>query len=192
MNPSRFSALPLLVALVLPLMTAACGLPLAVTAVSYGADGISLATTQKSGADHLASMASKKDCAIWRMFRNIPICKEREDGRDPYDVDYNTPDRMVSEAGIEYQSPPRYAIDAPATSWDAAAYNKPAPAPLQPAAEPVTAVAEAPAAEVAPPAALPPHKVAAHPKKTAAAKSKAKARPVAARKPSPDQAASRL
>lgn len=171
----------------LSLLTGACAAPLALTAASYGADGISVATTNKTGADHLVSMASKKDCAIWRMVRNIPICKERPDGHDPYDVDYTTPERVVSEAGVEYLSPPQPPAGAPATSWDAAAYKPVPAAPAQPA-EPVTAVAEAapaPAPAVRAPAS--PQKVAGHPKKTAA-----KTKPAPARKPSPDQAASRL
>ena len=187
MNSSRL-LLRLVAVLTLPLLAGACAAPLALTAASYGADGVSMAATNKTGSDHLMSMASKKDCALWRMFRNNPICKDRADSHDPYDVDYTTPDRVVSEAGVEYLSPPRPPADAPATSWNAAAY-KPAPAlPAQPV-EPVTAVAEAappPAAAAAP---TPPHKVAAHPRKAAA---KVKAKPVAARKPSPDQAASRL
>ncbi len=173
----------------LSLLTGACAAPLALTAASYGADGISVATTNKTGADHLISMTSKKDCAIWRMVRNIPICKERADGHDPYDVDYTTPERVVSEAGVEYLSPPRPPADAPATSWDAAAYKPVPAAPAQPA-EPVTAVAEAvPAPATVARAPASPQKVAGHTKKTAA---KAKAKPAPARKPSPDQAASRL
>ena len=57
----------------LALLTGACGAPLAVSAVSYGSDGAMLAATHKTGTDHLASMVSKKDCALWRAFR----------GRDP-------------------------------------------------------------------------------------------------------------
>ena len=196
MSFPRLARLPLLMVLALPLMTAACGVPIALTAASYGADGVLLATTQKTGADHLVSMASKKDCAIWRTFRNIPICKDREAGvGDPYDVDYNTPDRVVSEAGVQYLSSPRAPANAPASSWDAAAY-KPAPTgPTQPT-EPVTAVAEAappPAVEAAPqPAASAKPVTPSHPKKATRA---AKAKPVKAPKAKPasqDQAASRL
>ena len=49
----------------------------AVSAVSYGADGVSLADSGKSTTDHFASMVSKQDCALWRMFRNQKICRER-------------------------------------------------------------------------------------------------------------------
>jgi hypothetical protein len=188
MNLLRLPILACLAA-ALPLVTAGCGAPLALTAVSYGADGVSVATTNKTGTDHLISMASKKDCALWRMFRNNPICKDRPDGHDPYDVDYTTPERVVSEQGVEYLSPPRPPADAPASSWDAAAY-KPAPAlPTPPVVEPVTAVAgAAPGADVAPVAAQP-RKIAAFPKKKAA---KPKVASAKVRKPSPDQVASRL
>ncbi len=192
MNILGFARLSSLAILALPLLTAACAAPLALTAVSYGADGVSLAATNKTATDHLISMASKQDCALWRMMRNKPICKEREDGHDPYDVDYTTPDRVVSEAGVEYLSPPRPPAGAPVSSWNAAAYKQAPASPTQPV-EPVTAVAEAaPAAEVMPPSAsiapvAPRQKLAAHPKKTAA-----KGKPVKARKPSPDQAPSRL
>lgn len=125
------------------LLTGACGAPLAVSAVSYGSDGAMLVATDKTGTDHLASMVSKKDCALWRAFRGREICKEREEGaKDPYAVDYNEPQRSVSEDGTTYGPPLRPAPDAPAASWDAAAY-KPGPTPTPAPAEPVTAVADA-------------------------------------------------
>ena len=138
-------ALPLVVGLAL--LTGACGAPLAVSAVSYGSDGAMLATTNKSVTDHLASMVSKKDCAMWRALKGREVCREREEGaKDPYAVDYNEPQRSVSEdGGVKYGPPLHAAANAPASSWDAAAYKAapatPAPAPARP--EPVTAVAEA-------------------------------------------------
>lgn len=127
----------------LALLTGACGAPLAVSAVSYGSDGAMLVATDKTGTDHFASMVSKKDCALWRLFRGREVCKEREEGaKDPYAVDYNEPQRSVSEDGTTYGPPLRAAPDAPAASWDAAAY-KPGPAPSPAPAEPVTAVADA-------------------------------------------------
>jgi hypothetical protein len=131
----------------LALLTGACGAPLAVSAVSYGSDGAMLVATDKTGTDHLASMVSKKDCALWRLFRGRQVCKEREEGaKDPYAVDYNEPQRSVSEDGTTYGPPLRAAPDAPAASWDAAAY-KTSPTPSPAPAEPVTAVAEAVPAE---------------------------------------------
>ncbi|MGZ3341000.1 MAG: hypothetical protein ACXU9B_14545 [Reyranella sp.] len=149
--------IPLLLPLALGLafLTGACGAPLAVTGASYAADGSLLATSNKTATDHLASMISKKDCALWRAFRGRPVCKEREGDKDPYNVDYNQPQRMVSEDGVQYAPPLRAAPDAPAASWDAAAY-KAAPAPAAPAV-PVTAVADATpdSAAAAPPPAAP-------------------------------------
>src|ERR1700704_4881495 len=123
-------AIPLFLPLVVGLafLTGACGAPLAVTGASYAADGSLLATSNKTATDHLASMISKKDCALWRAFRGRPVCKEREGDKDPYNVDYTQPQRMVSEDGVQYAPPLRAAPDAPAASWDAAA-SKAAPTP---------------------------------------------------------------
>jgi hypothetical protein len=168
-------AIPLFLPLVvgLALLTGACGAPLAVTGASYAADGGLLVASDKSATDHLASMVSKKDCALWRVFKGRPVCKEREGDKDPYDVDYTQPQRMVSEEGVQYAPPLRAQPDAPAASWDAAAYKTTPAAP----AVPVTAVADAapdPAPTAAPPAAP-------KPKKAKAARS--------VKKPSRDRAA---
>ncbi len=153
-RPSILS-LPLIVGLAL--LAGACGAPLAVTAGGYAADGTLAVTGNKTSSDHLASMMSKKDCSFWRVFRNTEVCRERGEGTDPYSVDYNEPQRSVSEDGVKYGPPLRPASDAPATSWDASAYNA-APASRSPAAaEPVTAVADAtPTQAAALPAAAPP------------------------------------
>ena len=166
-------AIPLFLPLGLALLTGACGAPLAVTGASYAADGGLLVASDKSATDHLASMVSKKDCALWRVFKGRPVCKEREGDKDPYDVDYTQPQRMVSEEGVQYAPPLRAQPDAPAASWDAAAYKTTPAAP----AVPVTAVADAapdPAPTAAPPAAP-------KPKKAKAARS--------VKKPSRDRAA---
>jgi hypothetical protein len=86
-------------------------------------------------------MVSKQDCALWRVIKGRAICKEREGDHDPYNVDYNAPQRMVSEDGVQYAAPLRPSADAPATAWDAAAYKAPPAAPAPPSG-PVTAVAE--------------------------------------------------
>jgi len=134
-----FIFLPLVAGMVL--LTGACGAPLAVTGASYAADGGMLVASNKTATDHLASMVSKKDCALWRVFRGRTVCKEREGDKDPYAVDYTEPQRMVGEDGVQYAPPLHAAPDAPAASWDAAAY-KSAPAPAAPS-PPVTAVADA-------------------------------------------------
>src|SRR5712672_25660 len=169
-------AIPLFLPLVMGLafLAGGCGSPL-VTGASYAADGSLLATSNKTATDHLASMISKKDCALWRAFRGRPVCKEREGDKDPYNVDYTQPQRMVSEDGVQYAPPLRASADAPAASWDAAAY-KHAPAQAAPSV-PVTAVADA-APDPAPTAAAP---AASKPKKAKTARS--------VKKPSRDQAA---
>ena len=186
MSFPRLSLLVLPVALGLPLLTGACGAPVAVAAVSYGTDGVSLVETGKTGTDHLASMVSKKDCALWRVFRNQSVCRPQEGNPNPYKVNYDEPFRQQTEGGSEYSPSPHAEPNAPAASWDAAAY-KPA-APEKPVA-PMTAVADVPAAEPSPPDAAPPAPAA--PVKTAHKAKHKKAKTVAAvRKPSPDQVAS--
>ena len=181
MSFPRLSVLLLLVALGLPMLTAACGAPVAVVAASYGADGVSLAQSGKTASDHAASMVTKRDCALWRVFRNRSICQDRDPAQvDPYKVNYDEPSRQVGEGGTEFAPPAHAAANAPAASWDAAAYKP------EPAAPPVptTAVAEAappPVVEPAPIAAPAPAKHKARPKKVAKA-------PV--KKPAPDQVAS--
>ena len=124
-----FIFLPLVAGLAL--LTGACGAPLVVTGASYAVDGGMLVASNKTATDHLASMVSKKDCALWRVLRGGAVCKEREGDKDPYDVDYTEPQRMVGEDGVHYAPPLHAAPDAPAASWDAAAY-KSAPAPVPP------------------------------------------------------------
>src|SRR5207302_3285872 len=149
MSFPRLTILVLPLVLGLPLMAGGCA-PAAVTAASYGADGVSLADTGKTTGDHFTSMVTKKDCAFWRVLRNQNVCHEREGDHDPYQVNYNEPFRDQGEgAGVQYHAPLRAAPDAPVTSPNAAAYQQPAPAPSPPA-QPTTAVAEAtPAAEPA-------------------------------------------
>ena len=150
------------------LMTGACAAPMAVTGASYAADGGLLVASEKTSTDHMISMVSKQDCALWRVIKGRAVCKPREGDKDPYKVDYDDPQRTVAEDGVHYAPPLRTTADAPATSWDAAAYKAPATIPATPPA-PVTAVAEtapepapAVAAEPPRPPALPP---AAKPKK---------------------------
>ncbi|HSI01024.1 MAG TPA: hypothetical protein VLA02_10515 [Reyranella sp.] len=181
-----------LLAIGLPLLTGACGAPVAVTAVSYGADSVSMADSGKSTSDHFISMVSRKDCAMWRVLRGRSVCTERKDGRDPYEVNYDEANRLPSEDGVSYAPPLHAASDAPASSWTAAAYAKPASAAERPQtaapaapAEPDPAVAETPAA--APPAVAKPGK----PGKSAKKKPKAgPAHAKAVKKPSPGQVAS--
>lgn len=139
----------------LALATAGCGAPPLIVGASYAADGGLLAASNKTSTDHLVSMVSKKDCAMWRAFRSRPICTEREDGHDPYAVDYAQPQRMVAEDGVHYTAPLRSGSSVPATSWDAAAYasaSAPGPAP-SPVALPAAVADPAPMPPPAPKAA---------------------------------------
>jgi hypothetical protein len=183
MSSPRLFLLLLPVALGLPLLTGGCGAPVAAAAASYGADGVSVVESGKTTTDHFASMVSKKDCALWRLFRNRPICEERDpDKPDPYKVNYDEPFKQQTEGGVEYTPPAHAAPNAPAASWDAAAYK---PAPAEPAPPPTSAVAETAAPPVAEPAA--PAPTPQPPKHKPKPKKAAKAPP---KKPSPDQVAS--
>jgi hypothetical protein len=182
MSFPRLAVLILPLALGLPLLTGGCGVPVAVAAASYGTDGVSMVETGKTGTDHFASMVSKRDCALWRMFRNRSICEDRDPANpNPYKVNYDEPFRQQSEGGtVEYMAPPHAATDAPVASWDAAAYK---PGPVEPAA-PTTAVAETtvtPAMEPAAPAPAP---------KPVKHKPRAKKTAKVVKKPSPNQVAS--
>src|SRR5471030_3177392 len=190
-------ALVLTAALGLPLLTGGCGAPVAATAaVSYCSNGASLVGTGKSTTDHFASMVSKKDCALWRVFRNQTICREQEGDPNPYHVDYTTPMRDISNGQPEYSPPLHAPANAPATSWDASVYSQPSSqqAATPPTAAPTVVTAEATPAPVT--AALQP--AAKAKKKNAdgrsAAKSKTKVKPKAepAKTPSPDPAAPAL
>lgn len=183
MSAIRLAFITFPVVLGLAVLTSACGVPLAVSGAGYAADGGLLAETSKTSTDHLISMVSKQDCALWRVIKGRKVCQARV-GEDPYKVDYNDPQRSVSEDGVQYGPPLRPNADAPAASWDAAAYRQ-EPAPARPAPEPTTAIAEsaAPAAPAATMTSAGPAKVAAAPAKAP----KPKARSV--RKASPRPAA---
>ena len=170
MSYSRLSFITLPLALGAALMAGACAAPV-VAGAGYAADGGVLAASNKTSTDHLISMVSKQDCAMWRAIKGLPVCKPREGDKDPYKVDYDQPQRMVGEDGVQYAPPLHATADAPAASWDAAAYKAP-PSPPSVPAQPVTAVAEtgpepAPAAlseprPAPPPAAAKPRKPKTH------------------------------
>ena len=182
----RFPRLPfitLCLVLGVGLMTGACAAPLAVSGASYAADGGLLVASDKTSTDHMISMVSKQDCALWRVIKGRAVCKPREGDKDPYNVNYDDPQRMVAEDGVHYAAPLRATADAPATSWDAAAY-KATPAAPAPPSEPVTAVAQG--SNDTPPA------IAAEPPRPAAAAAPAKPKKPKVRsvkKPSPRPAA---
>ncbi len=188
-------ALVLTIALGPALLTGACGAPVAATAASYGADCASMVGTGKGTTDHFASMVSNKDCALWRVFRNQTICREREGDPNPYHVNYDEPWRDTSNGVPEYSSPLHAPTNAPATSWDASVYAQPSSQqavttpPTDKAADKSTAAptvtAEAtPAPAAAPPQAVPKAKK-KHPEGRSAAKTKVKPKHKAAPKAEP-------
>lgn len=141
MSFPRLPFITLCLVLGVGLMTGACAAPLAVSGASYAADGGLLVASDKTSTDHMISMVSKQDCALWRVIKGRAVCKPREDDKDPYKVNYDDPQRMVAEDGVHYAPPLRATADAPATSWDAAAYKATPSAPAPPL-EPATAVAQ--------------------------------------------------
>lgn len=198
MSIPRLTALIVPLALGLPLLVGACAAPLAVTAASYGTDGVSMAETGKTGTDHFVSMVSKQDCALWRVFRNQSICHPFEGDQNPYNVDYNAPFRQGGEGGVEYSPPPHAAAGAPAASWDPSVYNTaPAPSASSPSATAAVPAAPAPpraaaamTADAAPiPAAAPPAAAPAKVKKKHAIAGRSAVRHKPPKKPARDPAA---
>lgn len=188
MSFPRLAVLALPIALGLPMLTGACGAPVAVAGAGYGADGASLLGSGKTSTDHFMSMVSKKDCALWRMFRNQDICRPFDGDPNPYHVDYDEPFRQVGEGGVEYAPAPHSPADAPAASWTSAAYR---PAPQAPAPESTAAIAQAEPPTVQPEPPAPPANpllTPAKPKKSPAGHATAKKKKPA-KKPAPDQAA---
>jgi hypothetical protein len=156
MSSGRLACLSLPLFVSVALATAGCAAPPLVVGASYAADGGLLYTSNKTSTDHLISMVSKQDCAVWRVFKSRPICSERDDGHDPYAVDYVQPQRMVAEDGVRYLAPLRSAPDVPATSWDPAAYaSAPPSGPVATPAAVQPAVADATPTPAPKPAALP-------------------------------------
>jgi cell division protein FtsN len=62
-----------------------CALPPAIVIASYAADGVLLMTSGKTSTDHFLSMVEKRDCAVWRVVKNEPVCQEFADGKGPYE-----------------------------------------------------------------------------------------------------------
>lgn len=58
----------------LGLVLTGCGIPPAVTVAGYVADGVLLAGTGRTSTDHGLSLATGRDCAVWRMLDGREIC----------------------------------------------------------------------------------------------------------------------
>ncbi len=59
---------------------AGCGLPPAVTALSFALDGVSLAASGKTTGELALSEITQMDCALWRVLKGDPVCREETDG----------------------------------------------------------------------------------------------------------------
>ncbi|TXL82318.1 hypothetical protein FHP25_01070 [Vineibacter terrae] len=85
----------------IPLLAGGCGIPIAVSAASYAADGMLLLTTDKTGSDHLMSLSTGQDCAMWRVAEGRTMCVDYKPGEEnPYRVDRDAPFREVGEGGM--------------------------------------------------------------------------------------------
>ncbi len=72
MRPIAALALPVLFAV------AACSIPTPLTVVTFAFDGVSLIVSGKTLSDHALSAVNNEDCAMWRVFKDRPICHEYE------------------------------------------------------------------------------------------------------------------
>ncbi len=63
-----------------------CGVPTAVTLASYAADGASFLSTGRSVTDHGISILLQKDCALFRIVRDQPVCKPMKKNDLVYDI----------------------------------------------------------------------------------------------------------
>src|SRR5262245_51191046 len=85
----------------MPFLLGGCGIPVGVAIASYAADGVLLLATDKTSGDHLISMGSGRDCAMWRVVKGREICIDRKPGEEnPYNVAYDAPHREVGEGGM--------------------------------------------------------------------------------------------
>lgn len=151
----------LLLAGLLPLALGGCGLPIGVTIASFVADGISLATTEKTLTDHAISAVAQRDCAVWRGLKGDDICREAvsgpvlaaadgerdEESPEPDEILIAVADAAERGSPADASSPPQSAADQPAealANFDVAAGGPPDEiflinlAPPQPAPLPIT------------------------------------------------------
>ena len=71
------------VATLAALSLTACALPLPIAVASYVADGVLLAATGKTMGDAAISTATEQDCAIWRVLKDEPVCRDYAPGEAP-------------------------------------------------------------------------------------------------------------
>lgn len=63
-------------AVMIPLVLTGCGLPPAITLISYALDGVSLFSTGKTVGDHALSVAMNQDCKVWRVVNDQSVCRD--------------------------------------------------------------------------------------------------------------------
>lgn len=89
MRPIAALALPALLAVT------ACSIPTPFTVVTFAVDGISLIVSGKSLSDHALSAVNNEDCAMWRVFKDRPICHE-----------YDAPDAVLAAVPVADEPSP--------------------------------------------------------------------------------------
>ena len=72
MRPIAALALPVLFAV------AACSIPTPLTVVTFAFDGVSMMVSGKTLGDHALSAVANEDCAMWRVLKDRPICRDPE------------------------------------------------------------------------------------------------------------------
>ncbi len=62
--------------IVVAVLLSGCGLPPAISIISYALDGISYLASGKSVSDHALSVVTERDCALFRAVMGTPICRD--------------------------------------------------------------------------------------------------------------------
>jgi len=88
-----------------PALLSGCGLPPAVMIASYAADGVSYVATGKSVSDHGISEVTGRDCAVWRIIKGDPICKD-----EPTQQANPAPVEIGQQATLPPEDLPRHAL----------------------------------------------------------------------------------
>ena len=85
---------------IMPAVLGGCALPPAVMIASYAADGVSYIATGKSVSDHGISAVAGRDCAVWRVIKGQPICKDEPTERaDPAPLEVGQQATLPPDAG---------------------------------------------------------------------------------------------
>ena len=60
------------------LLLAGCGIPTAVNIAMYAFEGATVAFSGRSTTDHVISAVMEKDCVVFRIVQDKPVCQENE------------------------------------------------------------------------------------------------------------------